>query len=62
MGNIRNAGRQIQLHAGKQDGKESSSTAKARAMNELYEELETPEGERNIYRIAKASISPRTIR
>ena len=25
-----------------------------RAMNELYEELETPEGERKIYRIAKA--------
>ena len=23
-------------------------------MNELYEELETPEGERNTYRIAKA--------
>ena len=23
-------------------------------MNELYEELETPEGERNIFRIAKA--------
>ena len=33
---------------------ESSSTAKARAMNELYEELETPECERNISRIAKA--------
>ena len=27
---------------------------KARAMNELFEELETPEGERKIYRIAKA--------
>ena len=24
-------------------------------MNELYEELETPEGERKIYRIAKAN-------
>ena len=39
---------------GKQGGNESSSTAKARAMNELYEELETPECERKIYRIAKA--------
>ena len=48
------AGRQRQLHTGKQDGKESSSTAKARAMNELYDELETPEGERKISRVAKA--------
>ena len=39
---------------GKQGGNESSSTAKARAMNELHEELETPECERKIYRIAKA--------
>ena len=30
------------------------STANELAMNELYEELETPEGERNIFRIAKA--------
>ena len=50
MGNIRRA----MLQAGKQGGNESSSTAKARAMNELYEELETPEGERKISRIAKA--------
>ena len=48
------AGRQRLLQAGTQGGKESNSTAKARAMNELYEELETPEGERNISRIAKA--------
>ena len=40
--------------AGKRSGKESSSAAKARAMNELYEKLETPEGERKISRIAKA--------
>ena len=33
--------------------KESSSSAKVRAMNELYAELETPEDERNISRIAK---------
>ena len=39
---------------GKQGCNESSSTAKARAMNELYEELETPECERKISRIAKA--------
>ena len=30
------------------------SRAKARAMNELYEEVETPEGERKISRIVKA--------
>ena len=30
------------------------ATATARAMNELYEELETLEGERKIYRIANA--------
>ena len=30
------------------------ATAKARAMNELYEELEPPKGERSIFRIAKA--------
>ena len=33
---------------GKQGSNESSSTAKARAINELYEELETPECERKI--------------
>ena len=53
MGNIRQAGRQRELHAREQEGKESSSTAKERAMNELYEELETSEGERNVSRIAK---------
>ena len=30
------------------------ATNKALAMNELYEELETPEGERKIFRIAKS--------
>ena len=34
--------------------KKAISTTKALAMNELYEELETPEGERKIFRIAKA--------
>ena len=55
MGNISKADSYRQ--ANKEDkpgGNESSSTAKPRAMNELYEELETPEYERNIYRIAKA--------
>ena len=41
------------LYAGKQGGKESSSTAKVHEMNELYAELETPEGDRSISRIAK---------
>ena len=44
MGKIRKP----EIATGKQGGKESSSTAKARTMNELYEELETPEGERKI--------------
>ena len=34
--------------------KKAVATTKALAMNELYEELETPEGERKIFRIAKA--------
>ena len=34
--------------------KKALATTKALAMNELYEELETPEGERKIFRIAKA--------
>ena len=47
------SGRQIAT-CRQQGGNESSRTAKARAMNELYEELETPECERKISRIAKA--------
>ena len=35
-------------HANKA-ARKTVATAKARAMNVLYEELETPEGERNIY-------------
>ena len=34
--------------------KKAVATNKALAMNELYGELETPEGERKIFRIAKA--------
>ena len=55
MGNISKADSYRQANTeGKQGGNESNSTAKARAMNELYEELETPECEINISRIAKA--------
>ena len=51
MGNIRKE----DIATGRQTRRQkSSSTAKARAMNELYEELETPEGERKISLIAKA--------
>ena len=42
------------LQTGKQGGKKAVATTKALAMNELYEELETPEGERQTFRIAKA--------
>ena len=38
----------------KKAAKKAVSTNKALAMNELYEDLETPEGERKIFRIAKA--------
>ena len=34
--------------------KKEVARAKATAMNDLYESMETPEGQRNIYRIAKA--------
>ena len=55
MGNISKADSyRVCIYAGKQGGNESSITAKARATNELCEELETPEGERKISRIAKA--------
>ena len=55
MGNISKAESYRQANKeGKQGGNESSSTTKTRAMNGLYEELETPECERNISRIAKA--------
>ena len=55
MGNTSKADSYRQANnEGKQGGNESNSTAKARTMNELYEELETPECERKISRIAKA--------
>ena len=34
--------------------KKAAATAKALAMNELYEELETPEGDSKLFRLAKA--------
>ena len=44
-----------QIATGRQKGgKENSSTTKTLAMNELYEELETPQDERKISRIANA--------
>ena len=56
MGNISKADNYRQANEeGKQGGNKSSSTAKARAMNELYEELDTPECETKISRIAKAN-------
>ena len=56
MGNISKADSYRQANKeGKQGGNESRSTVKARAMNELYEELETPECEIKISRIAKAN-------
>ena len=36
------------------EAKKEVARSKAHAMDEVYKELETPEGERNIYRIAKA--------
>ena len=49
------AGTVIQLGLEEMGGKESSSTANTRAMNDLYDELETPEGGRKISRITKAN-------
>ena len=51
------SGRQEERDIYRQANKEAKkeiARSKAHAMDELYKELETPEGERNIYRIAKA--------
>ena len=51
------AGRQEERDIYRQANKEAQkevAISKAHAMDEVYKELETPEGERNIYRIAKA--------
>ena len=54
MGNItRQEDKDIYRQANKAANK-AVATNKALAMNELYEELETPEGERKLFRIAKA--------
>ena len=45
---------QMVIKAKKEAANKAVATTKALAMNELYEELETPEGERKIFRIAKA--------
>ena len=49
-------GKRAEIATGRQTrlAKKAVATNKALAMNELYEELETPEGERNICGIAKA--------
>ena len=52
-------GRKVDISTGRQTRR---STTKARTMNELYEELETPKGGRKMYRTARPRISPRTIR
>ena len=44
-------GRKVDISTGRQTRR---STTKARAMNELYEELETPKGGRKMSRTAKA--------
>ena len=36
------------------EAKKETARSKAHAMDEVYTELETPEGERKVYRIAKA--------
>ena len=57
MGRIRNAGRQEERDIYRQANKEAKkevARSKAHAMDEVYKELETREGERKIYIIAKA--------
>ena len=55
MGNTSKADSYMQANKeGKQGCNKSSGTAKARAMDELYEKLETQKCERKISRIAKA--------
>ena len=57
MGRIRKAGRERHLKASKQGNKKAKkevARSKAHAMDEVYKELETPKGERKIYRIANA--------
>ncbi len=44
----------VNFKRAKKEAKREVARAKAQAMNEVYEELETPEGEKKIYRIAKA--------
>ena len=54
MGNITKARGKDRYRQANKAAKKAVATNKALAMNELYEELETPEGERKIFRIANA--------
>ena len=54
MGRIRKAGRVRDIYRqANNEAKKEVARSKAQAMDEVYKELETPEGERKIYRIAK---------
>ena len=55
MGNVRKSGRERDVYkqANKEE-KKTEATLNVHSMDEVYKELETPKGERNIYRIAKA--------
>ena len=55
MGRIRKAGRERDIYRqANKEAKKEVARSKAPSMDEVYKELETPEGERKIYRIAKA--------
>ena len=54
MGRIMKAGRVRDIYRqANNEAKKEVARSKAQAMDEVYKELETPEGERKIYRIAK---------
>ena len=54
MGNITKArGQRDRYRQANKAAQRAVATTDVLAMNELYEELETPEGERRIFRIAK---------
>ena len=54
MGRIRKAGRERHIYRqANKVAKKEVARSKAHAMDEVYKELETPEGERKIFRIAK---------
>ena len=51
---IRKTGRERHYRQTNKEAKKDVARSKAHAMDEVYKELETPEGERKIYRIARA--------